>query len=145
MVMQTDIDMNNHDISVKNPTKDDNVVSLGYLKSLKQYFLIDLYFNRSKSETVAGLIKFPFNVTFEHLNLYNVKNIKKQKIRYNFTFHKGVNVTNKVIIKIEFDFQIGFNIPANAVSDLKIRKEDNTSIEQNTEFNIKILISKSLL
>ena len=35
MVMQTDIDMNNHDITIKNPTNDNQPVSLAFLKSIR--------------------------------------------------------------------------------------------------------------
>ena len=51
--MQTDIDMNNHDISVKNPTKDYQPVSLAFLKTLKYYFTIPFYFNKTKSNSLC--------------------------------------------------------------------------------------------
>ena len=53
IVMQTDIDMNNHDISVKNPTKDDQPVSLAFLKTLKYYFTIPFYFNKTKNNSLC--------------------------------------------------------------------------------------------
>ena len=57
MVMGTDLDMNNHDIVVKNPTKDDNSVNLGYLKGLETF--ITGAFHKHKN---------PYNIYF---NIYD--------------------------------------------------------------------------
>ena len=37
--MKADLNMNNHDINVQNPTKDDSPVNFGYLKGLELLLL----------------------------------------------------------------------------------------------------------
>ena len=84
--MESDLDMKNHEILIKNPTRNQNLISLEYfnnhINNTKQF--MRGYYDKNKSHYIDFIginndfeidVRFPFNIDFISLSLYVTSNL----------------------------------------------------------------------
>ena len=147
--------MNFHNITVEDPTEDDQPVSLSFLKSLKQYFLVSTYYIKSMSnqycflDPKSNILVIPFDCVLEKMNIYFIKK-ETLAINYNMyiVFNNDINTRYNNIEQNQQIQTLNINrsLTTNTHFSIRLSRDSNfSSSPRPNEISFTLVFSKSLL